>query len=216
VPSVPFWVAARLPVFESNLYAPQVLTQDGSRLYFEAVDPLVARDTNTHIDVYQWEQLGAGGAEGCRETDQSFAPGSGGCISLISSGQSNRDAEFVDASASGEDVFFTTLASLVPQDYGLLDIYDARVGGGFPAPPTPQPECEAENCQHPPPAPQFQTPSSNTYTGPGNLPPEGKPKKCPKGTHKAKKNKKSVCMKNRKPKRARQKPGGEPHPRSAR
>lgn len=197
-----FWVAARLPAFENNLYAPRVFSADGERVFFESQDPLVARDSNSRLDVYQWEAPGAGGAGGCEETDTSFSAAAGGCISLISSGQSKRNSELIDSSASGNDVFFATLASLLPQDFGLVDIYDARVGGGLPSPPPPAPECEAEDCQNPPPAPQFQTPSSNTYVGPANAVAAKKPLKCPKGKHKVKKNGKESCVKNKKKKTA--------------
>ena len=49
----------------------------------------------------------------------------GGCISLISSGASAEDSQFMDADDSGDNVFFTTEASLLPQDPGLVDVYDA-------------------------------------------------------------------------------------------
>ena len=60
-----------------------------------------------------------------------YSPQNGGCIDLISSGQSTHDSEFLEASPNGNDVFFTTLQSLVPADFGLVDVYDARVDGGF-------------------------------------------------------------------------------------
>ena len=42
---------------------------------------------------------------------------------------------FLDASASGDDVFFATRERLAPTDTDeLVDVYDARVDGGFPAP----------------------------------------------------------------------------------
>jgi hypothetical protein len=47
---------------------------------------------------------------------------------------------------SGQDMFFQTGASLVPQDTDTgLDVYDARVDGGFPAL-GPSPGCVAEGC----------------------------------------------------------------------
>ena len=161
-----FWIAARLPAYESTLYAPRVLSSDGSRLYFESADPLLARDTNGEIDVYQWERAGRGG---CSAAEPTYSPAAKGCVDLISSGQSELDSRFIDASPSGSDVFFATLASLYPADPGLVDVYDARALGGFPAPPAPAPECEGEQCQSPPPAPEFETPATLNNVGPGNL-----------------------------------------------
>jgi hypothetical protein len=109
------------------------------------------------------------GTGGCSEGSPSYSPSNGGCVNLISSGQAARPARFHDASPDGSSVFFSTLESLVGPDYGLIDIYVARVGGGFPEPPPPAPECEAENCQHPRAAPEYTTPSSLLSDGPGNL-----------------------------------------------
>lgn len=161
----PFWSAAEIPPYENNLFAPRVLADDGSRLFFNTTDRLVPRDTNGTQDVYEWERPGVGS---CLESSPTFSPANGGCIDLISSGLSIRHSELVDASPSGNDVFFTTLSSLLPQDPGLVDIYDARVDGGFPAPPPPKAECEGEACQSPPLQPLPQNPSSSTYQGPGN------------------------------------------------
>ena len=59
-------------------------------------------------------------------------------VSLISDGTTSTGAVLGGTTPSGNDVFFTTMAQLVPQDAdGYDDIYDARVGGGFPAPPGP-------------------------------------------------------------------------------
>ncbi len=165
--------AAQIPVWENSLYAARALSDDGSRLFFTSTDVLSPRDTNGRKDVYQWEAQGAGG---CQGTDPGFVPASGGCLSLISSGKSERDSEFVDASPSGDNVFISTLASLVPQDYGLVDIYDVRVGGGFPSPPPPPPACEGEACQGPQALPNDPTPSSAIFNGAGNVVPP-----CPKG-----------------------------------
>ncbi len=127
------WAAAQIPGWESQLHPSRVLSADGSRLFFESFDALVLRDTNGKQDVYEWEQ--AADAKACEEAGADlFVEKAGGCISLISSGQSAEHSQFLDASASGSDVFFTTEASLLPQDFGLVDVYDARVNGGFPTP----------------------------------------------------------------------------------
>ena len=140
----PYWAAASLPAWQNTLYASRALSDDGSRLFFQATDALVPRDTNGRQDVYQWEAPAPGR---CAPTDPRYVPAAGGCVSLISSGQSSRAVEFLDASPDGHDVFFATLASLLGPDYGLVDVYDARVGGGFPEPQPPAPECEGEACQ---------------------------------------------------------------------
>jgi hypothetical protein len=134
-----------------------VISDDGTRVFFNSFDALVAEDTNGMQDVYEWEEQGTGG---CQKAD--------GCISLISSGESPKDSEFIDSSPTGRDVFFTTAGSLLPQDPGLIDVYDAREGGGFPQPVAPA-ACEGEACQSPPSPPNPSTPASSSYNGPANV-----------------------------------------------
>jgi hypothetical protein len=195
---IPLWAAARLPTYQRSLYPGRLLADDGSRLFFESQDTLVPRDTNGRLDVYQWEELGAGG---CEEADATYAPDSGGCISLISSGKALTDSTFVDASPSGDDVFIATLASLLPEDYGLTDIYDARVGGGFPPPPAPPTPCLGDACQSPVSPPSDPTPASASFRGPGDPTPGSKPRKpgCPQGKRRVRvKGGKSRCAPKRK------------------
>jgi DNA-binding beta-propeller fold protein YncE len=179
----PLWAAAELPTWETHLYPGRPLSEDGSRLYFESFEPLSSRDTNGMGDVYQWEAEGKGD---CKATDSSFVQSAGGCIALISSGESPEDSHFVDASPDGEDVFFATASSLLPQDPGLIDVYDARASGGFPPPAAPKRPCEGEACQSPPAPPDDPTPSSSTFRGPGT--PKGRTRKprCAKPKHRRK------------------------------
>ncbi len=135
----------------SFVYLPRSLSADGSRLFFDSADALVPGDVNAQQDVYEYE---------------------GGKARLMSSGTSDSESTFIDASANGSDVFFTTLSQLVGQDADQqFDVYDARVGGGFPFS-APLPECVGEACK-PPPAPQpaGATLGSNSLAGVGNLTP---------------------------------------------
>lgn len=187
----PEWIAGWIGGHETNLYASRELSSDGQRLFFNSTDALVSRDTNGRVDVYEWEAPGEGS---CTPSSPSYSLQNGGCVELISSGQSARDSEFVDASPSGDDVFFATLSNLVAADYDLVDIYDARVGGGFPPPPAPPAECEGEACQSPPPAPPAPAPASAGYPANDNVP---KGRKCPKGRHRirVRRGGKSRCVK---------------------
>jgi hypothetical protein len=187
--AAPFWAAAHIPVFENTLYASRVLSDDGRRLYFESSDALVARDTNGKPDVYQWEAVSKGG---CDKADATFSAQNEGCIDLISSGLSARGSEIVDMSPSGNDVFFASLSSLLPQDYGLVDIYDARVSGGFKPPQSPKKHCEGGACQSPPPAPIPPTPAT-AAGGFGQVPPP-EAKGCPKGKKQVKRKGKLRCV----------------------
>jgi hypothetical protein len=65
----------------------------------------------------------------------SYAPGEGSQVQLLGTDE------------PGDDVLFETTDQLVGQDTDTgVDIYDARVDGGFPAPATP-PACSGEACQ---------------------------------------------------------------------
>ena len=92
-------------------YLTRNLSVDGRRLFFDSQDALVPGDGNGRSDVYEYE---------------------GAAPHLILSGTGNSDSQFVDASQSGDNVFVETSAQLVGQDVDQsLDVYDARVGGGF-------------------------------------------------------------------------------------
>lgn len=166
----------------TDAYKPRNLSSGASRVFFESADALVALDTDRATDVYQWEAQGTGS---CTRA--------GGCLSLISSGGDSQGATFADATESGDDAFFLTSASLVSGDPGSRDLYDARVGGGFPVPTPPIP-CEGDACAPLPPAPEDPT-VGTIVPGPGN-PPVHFPttKKCPKGKRRVVKNGKARCV----------------------
>jgi len=173
-----YWAAAQLLPGEHQLYFSRALSDDGKRLFFESFEPLVLADTNGKRDVYQWEAVGKGS---CTEASAAFSESAGGCVSLISSGKSPLDSEFADASPSGGDVFFRTASSLItPLDPGQYDMYDARVGGGFPQP-EPQPPCEGDACQGSSSARSHPTPASSAFHDAGGAPscagPAGKAKR---------------------------------------
>jgi hypothetical protein len=150
---------AIVPVSFASTYMPRWLSADGSRIFFDTVEPLVAQDINRRLDVYEWEQNGTGS---CKRD--------GGCIYLISRGDAPGASYLVDVSANGSDVFFTTRAALVASDEDAkTDLYDARENGGFPETSL---ACTGTGCQGVPPAPPvFATPSSVTFDGAGNFPP---------------------------------------------
>ncbi len=164
--------------------APHYLTDSG-RLFFDTTSALVPSDTNSQLDVYEYE---------------------GGQAHLISSGTSGEESVILDASESGDDVFFLTTQALVSQDTAgeVFKIYDARVGGGFPAPVSSS--CSTADSCRVAPSPQpsiFGAPASATFSGVGNLAPvvvpepgikpksKAKPAKCRKGFVK----KKGRCVK---------------------
>jgi hypothetical protein len=158
--------------------------EGNGRLFFESQDALVPRDTNGKIqDVYEWEPNGIGS---CKRA--------GGCVYLISSGHSPNDSMFVDSSASGEDAFFITREQLLSPDQNQqLDLYDARVGGGFPEQ-RPSPYGE-EGCAGPIASPPAESGVDTESIGPSN-PSKPKPKPCKKSFVK----KKGKCVK-KKPKK---------------
>ena len=94
---------------------PRNLSADGQRAFFETARPLLAADENHATDVYEWEDSDLDGV---------------GELRLISTGRNATDSEFLDASPSGNDVFFTARDQLVgmDDDESQVDLYDARDG----------------------------------------------------------------------------------------
>jgi DNA-binding beta-propeller fold protein YncE len=178
------WLAGSIPGWtplEPNTapYQSRYLNDEG-RLFFNGADALVSQDTNGKEDVYEYEPAGIGS---CTDTR--------GCTSLISSGTAKNESAFLDASASGNDVFLVTAAQLVATDRdNSFDVYDARVCTESspcikPPPPPPKPCGDEEHCRPPAPAPSvFEAPPSSTFSGPGNIarqetlaaPPTSKPR----------------------------------------
>jgi hypothetical protein len=185
--------------FEARPSSP--LSENG-RVFFDTSNALLPADTNGQGDVYEFEP---GGVGSCGDP--------AGCLLLISTGTGSHATSFIDASASGDDVFLREYQKLVLQDTQeeSATIYDARADGGLREPAAP-PACTTADACRTAPAPQpavFGAPASQTFSGAGNLlapapainppaKPKPKPKKCKKGYVK---NKKGKCVKARKAKK---------------
>jgi hypothetical protein len=207
-------VAANVPgwtTFTDKTYAHQPRYLSGSgRLFFNSADALVPQDSNATQDVYEYEPPGVGG---CTEAAATFSARSGGCVGLISAGASKAESAFLDASESGDDVFFLSSSRLGPRDVDAArDVYDARVGGGEAEPPRPV-ECSGDACQQPATPPVDATPGSLSFSGAGNVVecPKGKVKQKGKcvSKKKQKKHKKHGKKKNGKNKSAGKKKAGK-------
>lgn len=167
----PHWLAGNLPGWETGgtgdtVYQPRYLS-NGGRMFFNSPIALVPQDTNGLEDVYQYEP---GGVGDCART--------GGCVSLISSGQSASESAFMDASENGDDVFFLSSYRLTAADIDLgYDVWDAHVcSASSPCltPPASSPPCSSGDSCKPAPAPQpelFGPGPSETFSGAGNLAP---------------------------------------------
>ena len=120
------------------------LTDDG-RVFFTTVEPLVLRDTNNRLDVYEWEE---------------------GELQLVSTGISNFDSGLLGVSSDGVNAFFFTRETLAPQDKNgeTMKIYDARDGGGFLQIP-PLPLCAAKDECHGPGTVPAPPPQIGTFKG---------------------------------------------------
>jgi hypothetical protein len=181
---------------------------DNGRVFFNSVDSLVPGDSNGQWDVYEFEPVGTGS---CTESSKGagVSRSEGGCVSLISSGTGEEEAAFVDASASGGDVFFTTPAKLSVLDEDTVDdIYDARVDGVVATRPI-STECLGEACQPAPNPPNDPTPASAAFSGAGNV----ASARCPASKRKVTRNGSPRCVakKHARKHKKRQRPAKRAH-----
>jgi hypothetical protein len=106
----------------------RAISENGEYIIFTTAERLQADDEDNALNVYEWHN---------------------GTVGKISTGDAEKLGRQPAAtmSASGSDIFFFSSTQLVGQDTDdLVDIYDARVDGGFPAP-AHEPSCSGEACQ---------------------------------------------------------------------
>jgi hypothetical protein len=170
------WIAGYIPEWTTARYQSRYLSDSG-RLFFDSPDALVPQDINGTEDVYEYEPVGAGS---CAAAGATFSAASDGCVGLISSGSSPEESVFLDASETGDDVFFMTSAKLVSQDTQTgFAVYDAHVcATGWPCAGAPEstPACTTADSCRATPTPQpaiFGSPASATFSGAGNVTPSG-------------------------------------------
>lgn len=142
---------------EDDINDVRAVSSDGTRVFFDSPDPLVSRDTNGQLDVYEWEN---------------------GTVFLLSGGVGSEYSLFLDNSESGNDVFFATEDELVEGDNDSgFDVYDARVPRPGDNPPPSAVPCSGDVCQGPPSVAELLgPPPSATFDGAGNVvesPPAG-------------------------------------------
>jgi hypothetical protein len=149
------------------------MSEDGRSLFFSTREALVPEDVNEADDAYEWRD---------------------GRAELITDGRSPGGLAGVvlrPTSRDGRDVLFVQGAKLTPDARDSFpQLYDARIGGGFPSlyesPPAP---CGGDGCREAQGAPPVDaTPATQGFSGPGNARP-----KCAKG----KARKKGRCVKRK-------------------
>jgi hypothetical protein len=121
------------------------MSDDGGLVFFESpvgLTPGALNDVpvkeNPGVfaeNIYEWEADGAQPSEGAAACGEPA-----GCVWLISDGRdvtersNNSSSELFGVDSSGRNVFFETADQLVAGDTdSQMDMYDARVGGGFEA-----------------------------------------------------------------------------------
>jgi hypothetical protein len=161
----------------ASAYLPRGLTENG-QLFFTSPQALLPTDTDGVTDVYEYRQ---------------------GELHLISDGAKPGPSYFFDASVGGGNVFFATSDALVRSDTdNALNLYDARVDGGFAEPPAPASTCApGEACRSAGEAPSTGNLTTRFQAGAGNVVP---PKRCKRG----KVRRKGHCVKRAKHRQHRQ------------
>jgi hypothetical protein len=148
-------------------YAQQarMASDDLSTVVFATQEQLSPEDENASWDAYAWHQ---------------------GQVELISQtgpfGMPENSFKQVTISRDGRNIFFTTRATLVGTDTNnSVDVYDARVGGGFPEAAPTAPCSDALGCQGAVAPPLGGSAAGSESAQPSGIAPAPLPPPCPKG-----------------------------------
>jgi hypothetical protein len=154
------------------------LSGDGETVVFVTRETLLPEDINRNTDIYEWRR---------------------GVLRLITDGvttfqKGSSPPQARGMSTDGRDVLFSVVAPGLTgfEQDGLVNFYDARIGGGFEVP-SPSIHCSGDSCQGPLQAvPTAPKPNSSGFSGRGNL--AGGRSRCRKG----KVRRQGRCVKRRK------------------
>ena len=164
------------------------LSDDGRYVFFSTGEALSPADHNGAVrDVYEYNVVT-------------------GKTVLISDGRGTSASFFMDATPTGDNVFFTTRDRNVGWDIDdNYDLYDARVHGGFPEPVAPR-VCSGDACQGAlGVAPSVGVPGTQLLNGAGNLSPPVVRKPVVKRVSNAQRLSRALKACKQKPRRARKK-----------
>jgi hypothetical protein len=119
-----------LPVSSSYTFMHRWVNDAGTEVFFDTSQPLSEVDGNDTQDVYEWVAQGAGS---CPVSTSVY----GGCIFLLSSGESESFSFLVDTDDTGANVFVVHRGQLdrVGPAGTKSSIYDLRADGGSPSRP---------------------------------------------------------------------------------
>ena len=129
----------------------RAISEDGSRVVFETAEPLSPDATNGLTNAYEWH-IEPGWGEGRVGLVSSGSDEYPVGVSLGGGTSSNGNPTIANVviTPSGKDIFFLTTQGLMPQDTdGAEDVYDARLGSGFPVEAAKPKACEGDACQGP-------------------------------------------------------------------
>lgn len=138
---------------------------DGRTVAFATKEPLLPEDVNNTVDIYVWHN----GSIGLITDGKTQYPVNGGVIA----------PKVYGVDDSGDNIFFTVVdPSLTGYEQdGLVNLYDARVGGGF-ARPQPPVRCSGESCQGSPETAPAEVTAASSSIHRGNVPHR---RVCPRG-----------------------------------
>ena len=145
-----------LTPFTLSSYRPRNFSEDGT-LFFDSSDALAPHAKDGRQNVYEYEN---------------------GHVYPLSNVSGGYESVFLDAGANGNNVFFASSDKLLPEDTSQnIEVWDARVDGGYPLAVSPPPCTTAEACRvaSPPTPAVFGAPPSATFSGPGNVTPPPPP-----------------------------------------
>ena len=141
-----------------EMHSASAMSADGSTVAFVTKERLRSDDINRAPDVYEWHN---------------------GAVRLISDGESEYPSESLISAprvygmdSSGDNLFYSIVQPGLTgyEQDKTANLYDARVGGGFPRPVEPA-HCSEESCQGPLQAPPAQARTGSAgLSGSGNVP----------------------------------------------
>jgi hypothetical protein len=161
------------------------MSSDGAYVFFESPDALTPQATDDQALACIFEEKKSAEEKECNsftytQNIYQYHDGQVSLIATVRDPSAARLQRLVGTDPTGSDVFFTTVDALVPQDTDTqVDVYDARVNGGFPVPAT-EAGCSGDACQGASsPAPALSSAGSSTQAAGENLPPPPAPAPLP-------------------------------------